>query len=76
VYENVNVTLSNLSAKTQFPAELTANLPGGGTFKLEGNIGPLNPADSTLTPLDTKVTTNDGVVSITGEATSDAEKTK
>ena len=56
VYENVNVTLSNLSAKTQFPAELTANLPGGGTFKLEGNIGPLNPADSSLTPLDTKVT--------------------
>lgn len=56
VYEDVNVTLSNLSATTQFPAELTANLPGGGTFKLEGNIGPFNATDASLTPLDTKVT--------------------
>lgn len=56
VYENVNVTVSNLSATTQFPAEVTANLPGGGTFKLEGNIGPLNPTNASLTPLDTKVT--------------------
>ena len=59
VYENVNITVSNLSATTQFPAEVTANLPGGGTFKLEGNIGPLNSTNASLTPLDTKVTIKD-----------------
>lgn len=56
VYENVNVEMSNLSPKSQFPALLTADLPGGGKFRIEGKVGPLNPADATLTPLDTKVT--------------------
>jgi AsmA protein len=56
VYDNVDMELSNLSLTTQFPAVVTANLPGGGTFKLEGKIGPLNPTDASLTPLDAKVT--------------------
>ena len=31
-------------------------MPGGGTFKLDGKVGPLNPGDASLTPLDAKVT--------------------
>ena len=58
VYDNVDMELSNLSPKSQFPAMVTADLPGGGTFRLEGKIGPLNPTDASLTPLDAKVTIN------------------
>lgn len=56
VYEDVNLEASDLSFKSQFPVEVSANLPGGGTFKLEGKIGPLNTSDASLTPLDAKVT--------------------
>ena len=55
VYEDVNLELSDVSLKSQFPATVSAKLPGGGTFKLEGRIGPLDPNDASLTPLDTKV---------------------
>lgn len=56
VYDNVNMELSNVSLKTQFPVKLTADLPGGGGLKLEGRVGPVHPADTTLSPLDVKVT--------------------
>lgn len=56
VYENVNLKASDVSFKSQFPLELSADLPGGGTFKLDGKVGPVNVADSTATPLDAKVT--------------------
>jgi AsmA protein len=55
VYEDVNLELSDVSLKSQFPATVSAKLPGGGTFKLDGLIGPLDPNDASLTPLDTKV---------------------
>jgi AsmA protein len=55
-YENVNLEASNVSFKSQFPVELSADLPGGGTFKLEGKLGPVDATDSSLTPLDAKVT--------------------
>jgi len=56
VYDNMNLEARNVSAKSQFPAELTADLPGGGKFDLDGKIGPVNAADATLTPLEAKVT--------------------
>ena len=56
VYDNVNLEASDVSYKSQFPVQLSANLPGGGTFQLDGKVGPLNTADSSLTPLDAKVT--------------------
>ncbi|HVP54524.1 MAG TPA: AsmA family protein [Candidatus Eisenbacteria bacterium] len=55
VYEKVDLEASNVSFKSQFPVEVSAELPGGGTFKLEGKVGPVNAADSSLTPLDAKV---------------------
>jgi AsmA protein len=55
VYDNVGMNASDVSYKSQFPAQLSATLPGGGTFNLDGKIGPMNPEDTSLTPLDAKV---------------------
>jgi len=50
-YDQVNVKASDLSYTTQFPFDLTARTPGNGTLKLTGKAGPLNPQDSSATPL-------------------------
>jgi AsmA protein len=55
VYEDVNLEMSDVSLKSQFPATVSAKLPGGGTFKLDGRIGPLDADDASLTPLDAQV---------------------
>lgn len=51
VYDHVDVSASNLSPSSEFPVKITAGLPGGGTFKLDGTAGPLDSADASLTPL-------------------------
>jgi AsmA protein len=55
VYENVNVEVTNFSAKSQFPFELTTDLPGGGSAKLSGKAGPINASDSAKTPLTAEI---------------------
>jgi AsmA protein len=50
-YQNVNVTVQNFSFHSPFPFSLSADLPAGGTLKLEGTAGPVHPADASLTPL-------------------------
>ena len=54
-YDHVNVTASNVSLNSQFPLTVSANLPGGGEFKLDGTAGPLDKSDTALTPLDAKI---------------------
>src|SRR5262245_23417194 len=54
-YDHVNVTASDFSLSTKFPVTVTAKLPGGGDMKLDGKVGPLDRADTTLTPLDAKL---------------------
>lgn len=54
-YDKVNVTASDFSMNSKFPVAVTANLPGGGDLKLDGNVGPLDKNDTTLTPLDAKL---------------------
>lgn len=58
VYRNVDVTVKNFSYTSQFPFTLSADLPGGGTAKLDGNGGPINRSDTSLTPLHAKVSIN------------------
>ena len=58
VYRNVNVTVKNFSFTSQFPFTLSADLPGGGTAKLDGTGGPLNRSDASLTPLQAKISVN------------------
>jgi len=54
-YDHVNVTASDFSLDTKFPVTVAATLPGGGEMKLDGNVGPLDKSDTTLTPLDAKL---------------------
>ena len=54
-YDKVNVTASDFSMNSKFPVTVTADLPGGGDVKLEGNVGPLDKADTALTPVDAKL---------------------
>ncbi len=51
-YENVNAGITNFSFKSQFPFELTSDLPGGGDAKVSGKAGPINPADASKTPVE------------------------
>jgi AsmA protein len=55
-YDHVDVTASDVSLKSKFPITVTVDLPGGGKFKLDGTAGPVDEADSSLTPLDAKIT--------------------
>ena len=58
VYDDVTVVASNVSPTSKFPVTISAKLPGGGDFKLDGNVGPINQANTQLTPLDAKLTVN------------------
>src|SRR5437763_789238 len=49
-YNNLNITASDVSMVSKFPVTLTADLPGGGKFKLDGTAGPVDQEDTSLTP--------------------------
>jgi len=54
-YDHVNVTASDFSLSSKFPIIVSADLPGGGSLKLEGTVGPIDKGDATLTPLNAKL---------------------
>ena len=54
-YDHVNVTASDVSLTSKFPVSVSADLPAGGKFTLDGDVGPLDQADASLTPLDAKL---------------------
>jgi AsmA protein len=54
-YSNVNFEAAELSRVSQFPFKLTAKVSGGGVIRLEGNAGPLNIGDISLTPFTAKL---------------------
>jgi AsmA protein len=56
VYQNVNLVAHNISAHSAMPFTLSAAMPAGGKMSLEGQVGPLNPADAAKSPLDAKLT--------------------
>jgi AsmA protein len=43
-YDNVGVVASNVSLTSKFPVTVSADLPGGGNFKLDGTAGPVDQA--------------------------------
>jgi AsmA protein len=53
-YDGLNVTAENVSYSAPFPFTVKANTPGGGTLQLEGNAGPIDTADTSLTPFQAK----------------------
>jgi AsmA protein len=50
VYSGINLAVQQLSFAKSFPFQLSANLPGDGTFQLTGNAGPLAQNDAAATP--------------------------
>lgn len=55
VYDKVNIEVKNFAFASSFPFQMSADLPGGGSLKLEGKAGPINPNNAALTQFDAKV---------------------
>jgi len=55
VFDKVNVEVTDFSFTSQFPYELTAGLPGGGSADVSGKAGPINPQDAAKTPVEASV---------------------
>jgi len=51
VYEDVNLTIKDLSSTSVMPFSLEAKPPGGGSMKVDGKIGPMNAGDASDSPL-------------------------
>ncbi|MGA8597996.1 MAG: AsmA family protein [Bryobacteraceae bacterium] len=58
VYDNVNISVTNFSFSSQFPFQLTAQLPRSGDVNISGKAGPINAEDASKTPLETAVKVN------------------
>jgi AsmA protein len=71
-YDNVSVVASNVSMTSQFPIAVKADLPGGGGFKVDGTAGPVNQANSQLTPINAKLTVENLNIAKTGFVDSSA----
>ena len=54
-YEDVNITVQNLSLTSSMPFQMKAKTPGGGTMKLEGKAGPVDRTDAARTPLEADI---------------------
>ena len=55
VYDKVNIAVTNFSFASSFPFQMAANLPAGGTLKLDGDAGPVDANNAAQTPLRAKV---------------------
>jgi len=55
VYQHVNLTVRDFSFASQFPFELSAGLPAGGTISATGHVGPFNRDDVAASPGDAQV---------------------
>ena len=65
-YDHVDVAASDVSVKSKFPVTVTADLPSGGKFKLDGVVGPIDQADTALTPLSAKLNVSSLNLAATG----------
>jgi AsmA protein len=55
VYTAVELKATDLSYTSQFPFKFSADAPGGGKITLGGKAGPINQADTALTPIDATI---------------------
>jgi len=56
VYTPVDLKASNVSTTSQVPIVFSIGLPGGGTMKIDGKVGPVDAQDAAFTPQDVKLT--------------------
>jgi AsmA protein len=54
-YDHVNILASDVSVVTRFSVVVATDLPGGGKFKFDGNVGPLDQSNASLTPVNAEV---------------------
>jgi AsmA protein len=54
-YQGVEFEASNLSYSSQFPFQFSAKTPGNGAIKIDGQVGPIDSSDASLTPLEAKI---------------------
>jgi AsmA protein len=66
VYTKVNLTASDVAMKNNFPVLFSMELPGGGTMKIDGKVGPVDSTDAALTPQNVKLTISDLNLASTG----------
>jgi AsmA protein len=55
IYDKVDVAVTNFSFASSFPFKMTADLPAGGSLKLDGKAGPIDANNAALTPLEAKI---------------------
>jgi len=55
VYDKVDISMRNFSMGSAFPVTASMRLPGGGSVKLDGKLGPINTQDVSLSPLQAKL---------------------
>jgi AsmA protein len=65
-YDHVIILASAASAAARFSVLVTANLPGSGKFKFDGNVGPFDRTDASLTPFKAKLTVESLNFGLTG----------
>ncbi len=55
VYDHVDISVRDFSPKSQFPFTISANLPAGGTAKLDGKAGPIDSSDVSASPIEAQI---------------------
>ncbi len=55
VYTKVNLTASDVSMNNSFPVLFSMELPGGGTMKIDGKVGPVDQKNAAFTPQNVKL---------------------
>lgn len=55
VYDHVHFIARDFSFASQFPFELAANVPAGGTISATGRLGPINRSDGAASPGDAQI---------------------
>lgn len=55
VYGQVNFTAHDFSTASRVPFDMKANLPGGGSARVTGYLGPINRDDAANSPIDAQI---------------------
>jgi AsmA protein len=66
VYTDVNLTATDVAMTNSFPVTFSMNLPGGGTMKINGKMGPVDQQNAAFTPQNVKLTINNLNLASTG----------
>ncbi len=54
-YREVQVDASDVGLAAAFPLSVSAAMPGGGTLRFDGSVGPWSRANAVMTPLDARL---------------------